>query len=169
VPAQDADSDTIRLWSDASGAGPGPLHGDTHAARERVAAAAGDSAAVLPLRLVAPALADGTDWSRVDDQAVVDQIGAALAQGRLLIGATQQLQLRRLVSAEPPVPPPPPPPPAAASAPRSAPAAAPPPAVETTFGSELDVQAMVAVLVQAAQDGVPFCEECARAAAEAAA
>jgi hypothetical protein len=28
---------------------------------------------------------------------------------------------------------------------------------------------MVAVLVQAAQDGVPFCEECARAAAEAAA
>ena len=35
------------------------------------------------------------------------------------------------------------------------------------FGSELDVQAMVAVLVQAAQDGVPFCEECARTAATA--
>lgn len=121
---------------------------------------------MLPLRLAAPLLADGTDWSRVDDQALLDQIGAALAQGRLLIGATQQLQMRRLVSAEPPAPAPPPPPPA--SAPRSAPAAAPPPA-ETTFGSELDVQAMVAVLVQAAQDGVPFCEECARAAAEAAA
>jgi hypothetical protein len=43
---------------------------------------------------------------------------------------------------------------------------APPPAAETTFGSDLDVAAMVAVLVQAAQDGVPFCEECARAAAE---
>jgi hypothetical protein len=36
---------------------------------------------------------------------------------------------------------------------------------ETTFGAELDVAAMVAVLVQAAQDGVPFCEECERAAA----
>jgi branched-chain amino acid transport system ATP-binding protein len=33
------------------------------------------------------------------------------------------------------------------------------------MGAELDVAAMVAVLVQAAQDGVPFCEECARAAA----
>ena len=58
------------------------------------------------------------------------------------------------------------PPASSPSAPRAAPVAAAPP-VETTFGSDLDVAAMVAVLVQAAQDGVPFCEECARAAAEA--
>lgn len=52
----------------------------------------------------------------------------------------------------------------AAAARRAAPAAAPAPG---TFEAELDVAAMVAVLQQAARDGVPFCEECARAAAEA--
>ena len=71
-------------------------------------------------------------------------------------------QLLRLPTAAPPTAAPPPPP---AAAPRAA-AAAPASVAETTFGPQLDVAAMVAVLQQAAQDGVPFCEECARAAAK---
>jgi hypothetical protein len=70
------------------------------------------------------------------------------------------LQLRRLVPLLAPAPPPPAP--ASSPRPAAAPAAA-PPAAETTFGSDLDVAAMVAVLQQAAQDGVPFCEECEKA------
>jgi hypothetical protein len=109
-------------------------------------------------------LADGTDLSRLDDPALFDQLGTVLAEGRLRTGGETRRLLKlvqKVTSASPPPPPPP------ASAPRAAPAA-PPPVVETTFGSELDVAAMVAVLVQAAQDGVPFCEECARAAAASA-
>lgn len=53
-----------------------------------------------------------------------------------------------------------PPPPPASPRREAAPAAAP----ATTFIPTLDAAAMAAVLVQAARDGVPFCEECARAA-----
>lgn len=54
------------------------------------------------------------------------------------------------------------PPPPASPRREAAPAAAAAPA--TTFTPTLDAAAMAAVLVQAARDGVPFCEECARAA-----
>ncbi len=121
-----------------------------------------DGAASAQLRMAALGLGDGGDLSRCDDHQLVELLGAAVAQGRLATGPVAAPQLLRLPTASPPVAAPPPPPPAAA--PRAA-AAAPASAAETTFGAELDVAAMVAVLVQAAQDGVPFCEECARAAA----
>jgi pyruvate/2-oxoglutarate dehydrogenase complex dihydrolipoamide acyltransferase (E2) component len=138
--------------------------GDSVAARQWLAPAVGDDAALAALRRNALLLADGTDLSRLDDPALFDHLGTVLAEGRLRTGGETRRLLKlvqKVTSASPPPPPPP------ASAPRAAPAA-PPPVVETTFGSELDVAAMVAVLVQAAQDGVPFCEECARAAAASA-
>jgi hypothetical protein len=56
--------------------------------------------------------------------------------------------------------------PAAAPPPPASPRreAAPAAALATTSTPTLDAAAMAAVLVQAARDGVPFCEECARAA-----
>jgi hypothetical protein len=121
-----------------------------------------DGAASARLRLAALGLGDGSDLSRCDDHQIVELLGAAVAQGRLAAGPVAAPQLLRLATAAPPTAAPPPP----AAAPRAAAAAAAAPTVaETTFGAELDVAAMVAVLVQAAQDGVPFCEECARAAA----
>jgi hypothetical protein len=52
-------------------------------------------------------------------------------------------------------------------APSSRPAQAPAPAQEKPE-VEVDVAAMVATLRAAAKDGVPFCEECARAQQQAA-
>ena len=130
-----------------------------------LAAAAGDDAAMAALRVSALALADGNDWARCDDHEVIVQLAAAQAQGRLATHAPPAARLYRLA----PVPAPgaaPAPAPAPASSPRAAPASASSSAAaETTFSAALDTAAMVAVLQQAAQDGVPFCEECARAAA----
>jgi hypothetical protein len=118
------------------------------------------------LRSAALGLADGTELSRLDDAQLKDHLSAALIGGRLYAAATSAVVLRQLtptaklaatVIAAPAV---------AASSPRAAPEAAPAPAAETTFGPDLDVAAQVAALVQAAQDGVPFCEECAKAAAK---
>jgi len=137
--------------------------GDPVSARQWLAAAVGDDAQTGALRGRAAGLADGVDWSRLDEHQTLDHLVAALTQGRLLAGTAARPQMLSLVPALAPAPPPPPP---AAPALRAAPAA-PARAVETTFGSDLDVAAMVAVLQQAAQDGLAFCEECARRAAEA--
>lgn len=122
-----------------------------------------DAGAVAQLRLRVHALGDGTDLSRLDDHAVAVFAAQALERGRLtLAGAPPRL----LPLAQASAPPAPSPAPAPAPSPRRAAPAAPAAARATTFGAELDVAAMVMVLVQAAQDGVPFCEECARAAAQ---
>lgn len=62
-----------------------------------------------------------------------------------------------------------PPPPASPSPVRAAPAPAPAAPAYTTFPPDLDAVAVAQSLISAAQDGVPFCEECqkARAAARA--
>jgi hypothetical protein len=160
-----AHSAALRPWHDAQAGEAITSPGDVANARLWLAPAVGDDAALAALRLAALALADGTELSRLDDHQLFDHLAALVADGRLRTAGARP-ELRRLVLAAAPAPAPAPLP--VAPAPRAAPVA-PPPAAETTFGSELDVAAMVAVLVQAAQDGVPFCEECARAAAEAAA
>lgn len=152
-----------------------PWHGDDEAStaspdadRSALAdAAAGmaadlvDAGAVAQLRLRAHALGDGADLSRLDHHAVAAVLAQALDRGRLtLAGAPPRLLPLARVAA------PAPPPPAPAPTPRRAAPAAPAAAPAMTFGAELDVAAMVRVLVQAAQDGVPFCEECAKAAAQ---
>lgn len=112
-------------------------------------------------------------WWHCDDHAVASvrpllhTAARAGAHEATPTGAAR-LKMRRLVMVAPaPAPAP------ASAAPAPGPAAAArqaspaPAAAAGTFEVELDVAAMVAVLQQAARDGVPFCEECARAAAAA--
>ena len=131
-------------------------------------AAAGDDAVMVPLRVSALTLADGNDWSRHDDHQVITQLAAAQAQGRLAAHAPPAAKLYRLapVAAAAPVPAPSPRAARAASPSAAAGAAA---TAQSSFSTMLDTAAMVAALQLAAQDGVPFCEECAREAAETAA
>ena len=167
MPRSEADLRTLRPWHEPGAGQPVVAPGDTGSARYRLEQWVGDGAAIEVLRLTARALADGTELLRIDDHQLVDHVAAAVAAGRLRTsGAAPRLQ--RLVPAEAPAPTPSPSPAPRATAPRATPVAA-PAAVETTFGSDLEVAAMVAVLVQAAQDGTPFCEECAKAAAARAA
>ena len=114
------------------------------------------------LRSAALGLADGTELSRLDDAQLKDHLVAAMMARRLDTAVGAPVVLRALTqrterAAAAPAP--------AASRPRVAPVA-PAPAAETTLGSDVDIDAMVAVLVKAARDGVPFCEECAKATAK---
>jgi len=120
--------------------------------------AAGDDTAMSALRLSAVALADGTDWSRLDDHAVITQLAAAHAQGRLLAHAPPPpTALYRLARVKAPAAAPASAP-APAPSPRAAPASAaarPEPAVPA-----LDAVAMAAALRSASDSGAPFVEEC---------
>jgi hypothetical protein len=127
-----------------------------------------DDADAGQLRDCAAGLGDGTDWSRLDDAQVKRLVAAALENGRLRTGTGAPVQLQFLGQAQAPAATPAPAPaPAPVSRPRPAAAATPAasPSGDATFGSDLDVAAMVATLRAAADDGVPFCEECAKAAA----
>jgi hypothetical protein len=162
------DPRTLTRWNDMPGGRLLVPAGDCFAASQRLSPSLDDDASSGLLRSSMLALADGSDLSRYDGHMLVDQLAAALADGRLRDGRDPAaLKLLRLVPVAAPAPAPPPPAPAPSPRPQAASLA--PAPVETTFGSDLDVAAMVAVLVQAAQDGVPFCEECARAAAAQAA
>ncbi len=149
-------------WPQCSGCESPVRAGDATAARQWAVQWVGD--AVVMARLRQLALAAGAEATPLmcDDHALAERITAGITAGSMRVcGPAQALRLYGLatVSAATPAAS------AAAAAPRAAPVAPPPPA-ETTFGPDLDVATMVAVLVQAAQDGVPFCEECAKAAAK---
>jgi hypothetical protein len=159
------DPPALMLWHEAGVGQPVVAPGDVDSARHRLERSTGDPAALDRLRLTALALADGTDLSRLDDHQLVDHLAAAVAHGRLRMAGVAP-KLLRLVPADAPAPirasaP--------ARAPRAAPAPVPPAATDATFDTDLDAAAMVMVLQQAALDGVPFCEQCARAAAARAA
>jgi hypothetical protein len=133
----------------------------------RTPADAIDDAAALALHRAALLdLDEGVPLPLLDEHAVLSLVRAARAAHRLRPSGDDRPPLLPLVAA--PVAAPAPAPSAAPPARRAA-VAAPPPAPDATFGSDLDVAAMVAVLTQAARDGVPFCEECAKAAAARAA
>lgn len=124
----------------------------------------GDDVAQDHLRCAARALADGTDLSRLDQHQLLELLLPRLVDGRPQSGLTKPLAYR-LVPVVAPVSAPAPAPAAnAAASPRTMAAAPPPAPADSTFAPNLDVVAMVAALRAAAQDGVPFCEECARAA-----
>lgn len=152
-------------WSQCSACiSPVPA-GDPVSARQWVGRFIGDDVMMSRLRQLALAAGAESSPAMCDDQALADQIAAGITAGSMRVcGPAQALTLPGLAAAQPPVAAPA----RAAAPPRAAPVAL-PPAAQTTFGSDLAVAAMVAVLVQAAQDGVPFCEECAKAAAAAAA
>lgn len=121
----------------------------------------GHDAPMSVRRREAWALADGSDWTRVDDFGVLDALDAAGGLRRADTEPRPTLQPLRLVAPAPVAAPPPAP--AAAPAPRAAaPAAA--PAEPAGFPEGVDVAAQVAVLQQAAREGVPFCEVCEREA-----
>lgn len=138
--------------------------GDAVSAEQWLSESVGHGAVQSRLRSVARGLADGTDLASLDEHQLVALLTPWVADAWLCDEAAgRQSMAYRLV----PVAAPAAAPAAAAAAPTSPrPAAAAPPAApaESTFAANLDVAAMVAVLRAAAQAGVPFCEECARAA-----
>jgi hypothetical protein len=151
-------------WSQCTGCDSPVRAGDPTAARRWVGRHIGDEATMARLRLIAIATGAEAATVMLDDQALADRIAAGINTGVLRVcGAATAQKLYGLVAIKAAAAAPTPSA-AAAPAPRAAPVAPPPP-VETTFVADLDVAAMVAVLVQAAHDGVPFCEECAKAAA----
>lgn len=144
--------------------------GDDSAARHWLGRHIGDAVAMAGLRqwaataglLAAPATAD--------DQALADCLAAAIGSGALRVcgpASTPKLYNLAILRA-----------PAASAAPATAasPPAQPRPTAaaaatpaESTFSAGLDSAEMAAALVRAAQDGAPFCEECAKAASARAA
>ena len=153
-------------WSQCSGCESLVRAGDATAAQQWVGRFVGDEVTMARLRQLALTAGVEASPQRCDDHALVERIKAGITAGSMRVcGPAKALTLYGLATVRAPAAAPAPPAPSSAQ-PRATPVAAPPP-VETTFGSDLDIAAMVAVLVQAAQDGVPFCEECARAAAEA--
>jgi len=156
----------LRPWFRDAGSDTGIGRRDPVEARQWLDRQIIDDADAGQLRWYAAGLHEGTDWWRLDDAQVKDQLAAALDEGRLRTGQGAKVELRPLDQLQPvPLPALP----APASSPRAAPAPAPAAPVETTFAPNLDVAAQVAVLLQAARDGVPFCEECERAKRERAA
>lgn len=127
-----------------------------------IGAAVVDACGMALLRGQFAALSGGMELSRVADHDLVAMVRRARAEGRLLRTEAPPRLLPLAAVLAPAAPPPTPP----AAGPRRAPPSAPAAAPATTFSPALDVAAMVAVLRQAARDGVPFCEECAKAAAQ---
>lgn len=127
---------------------------------------------MIDIRSALNSCGDDLALSRVDDQGVIVQLAALLVNGRVRVCGDQANVGLKLPEAHWP---------SAASAratstavpissviapsPRSS---RPPAPVEEKQAAELDVAAMVATLRAAAKNGTPFCEECARAARQAA-
>lgn len=153
----------VCLRNECRGCTPALRAGDATAARAWAEAAVAVDAGRL--RTQVAGLPAEVGLVQIDTAALVDRVAAALASGALrACGGAAKARLlplaRRLPATAASAPAP------AASSARATPAPAPSPApADSTFGANLDVAAMVAVLQQAAQDGTPFCEECARAAA----
>lgn len=143
--------------------------GDSVGAQLCLSEATGDDGLQARLRCTARAMADGTDLSRLDEQQLLDLLSPWLADGWLHLGSAKPAAYQLVPVAAPAAA-------AAAGSPAPAPASAPRPAAaspapaptpaDSTFAPNLDIEAMVAVLRAAAQQGVPFCEECARAAVQ---
>ncbi len=150
-------------WSQCSGCDSLVRAGDATAARQWVGRFIGDDVTMARLRLLALSAGAEASPQSCDDQALAERIVAGITAGSMRVcGPAKALQLLGMPIRQAAAPAPS----AAAAPPRAAAAAAPPPVAETTFAGDLDVAAMVAVLRAAAQDGVPFCEECAKKAAE---
>lgn len=150
-------------WSQCSDCISPVLPGDLVSARQWVGRFIGDDVMMARLRLLALAAGAESSPSLCDDQSLADRITAGITAGSIRVcGPAQPLTLLGLAAVRAPVAAPA----RAAAPPRAAAVAL--HAVETTFGPDLAVAAMVSVLLQAAQDGTPFCEECAKAAASAA-
>jgi hypothetical protein len=151
----------LRAWH-APESGPASVfHGDRGAPRRTLGAGALDDGPQAMLRAAALQLDEGIPMPRLDHHDLLSLVSTAVATGWLRVGgpppALMPLVGARAAAVAPPAPRP------AAPPRRTAAVAA--PVAEGTFGADVDVAAMVAALTRAAADGVPFCEECAKAAA----
>lgn len=119
------------------------------------------------MRLLRAQLADAVRDAQVpqlSDVAVVNRIVSLVAQGRLqLRGPFAPLREGGGVTTVAEAAPSPAPAPAARPTPQSS-SRATAMAAEPSFSPNVDVAALAATLTDAAKDGTPFCEECARAA-----
>ncbi len=117
-----------------------------------------DDAHTAALRRRAHEAGLGVDWSQADDHAVSEFVAWAAPLAAESGPRLQNLAPKLTVAGAAPA--------AAASSsrPRQAAAASPPPAEQATLASDVDAAATAQNLRAAANDGVPFCEECARAA-----
>lgn len=114
-----------------------------------------DDPAIAALRRRAQEAGLGGDWSRVDDQSVVDFVGWAAPSAGEGTGPTLSRLAPKATPAAAAAPPP-----AGPARPRAAEAAA--PASTPLLSVNLDAAAMAQTLREAAQSGAPFCEECER-------
>ena len=118
-----------------------------------------DDAHIAALRRRAHEAGLGVDWSQADDQAVSDFVAWAAPLAAEFGPMLQNLAPKATAAGAAPAPA------AGSSRPRQAAAASPPAAPQATLGPDVDAAATAQNLRDAANDGVPFCEECARAAA----
>ena len=144
-------SSAIRfLWRDTA-----YLFSDPERAIQFMAGFKGDPGAMAGLRR----LLDERDWlyqtSRMNDDAVIKAVAELLGKGELVAGVEWKPRLSA----------PPQPEAAAPAAGPSAPSSTQEEPDPNTFNDN-DGAAQAAALINAAQSGVPFCEECARLAAQ---
>jgi hypothetical protein len=96
------------------------------------------------------------DLGRIDDGRILEQVASWVASGEAVVGFRMRLRGGEAVAAEAPA--------------RSTPATAPAPHVAReqepdppTFAPDHDAASQAEALITAAEDGVPFCEECEKA------
>jgi hypothetical protein len=149
----------LRLWHASDAGSPLGVHGDPVTAQVPMARALLDDEEQTRLRAWALEVDDGLPLPQRAEHEVVAVVAAAVARGSLrTVGRPLTWLPLAPVRRE-----------AAPASSRAAPVRTAPvaaaPAPDSTFDRDLDVPAMVAALTQAARDGTPFCEECAKAAA----
>lgn len=103
---------------------------------------------LLGERLVVPAFG-------IDDGEVLDRVAAWIAAGELRLTTTREAALGSWGDEEEAAP-------VAAVAPAPEPEPEPTPEEERTFGDDIDAEAIAAAMKEAAELGVPFCEECTK-------
>jgi hypothetical protein len=127
---------------------------DASHARQFLSQFKSDPVAMASLRT----LVGERDWlhspARLSDDEVIKAVGSLLARGDLVAGFEWKPRIKAPVKEEAEA--------AGAASPSREPQAQEPD--PNTFGGDHDAAAQAAALSAAAQSGVPFCEECARAA-----
>lgn len=131
---------------------------DKEAALALLRGAKGDTGAVSYLRSLLAERGSARDLSRMSDDAIVAEVASLIASGDVLVGFRFQVMTGAAgeEGREEPV-----------ARPAEAPRAAPRQQAEdpATLAPNNDAAAQARVLTAASERGVPFCEECARAAA----
>jgi hypothetical protein len=140
---------------------PNPFRGRSDLALEWLRRFQNDRMVMSELRATLTAAAGSNAQRWADDNRVLQEVAARLSSGEFYVCAESSYPINTPIAAVTPpdavpveVPPP-------------SPAPKPPPEPEPSLSPDADAAQIAAVLQQAAQEGTPFCEECARLAAQA--